>query len=547
MVSSSKTGGDVANSESILRPIFAIFEGGGAKGVAHVGALKAVQENGLDIIGVAGTSAGALAAVLIAIGLEADDIFDVTGVNSHILEQYNLSPVDVLGKNGWNALCGLRRSGHRNIRWIALGGVVLSFALSRRNTKALWNIYRKFGLLSTATIRSFVNTVIRDRLIKIKADSGLDFEIPDEVTFRDLAGNIPTIVPLKIVATNVDLQQLQVFDATLTPNVVIAEAVAASIAIPIVFRPAEIPSFGPGRFADGGLVSNFPIWVFTEEKLAFERENAAQPPVPIVGFSLADGATDPVKLREDFSGYLGKLLAAILHGSQATIANFVEDVRVVPLKVELDMLDFAQPLDAYVNAFKSGRDQANRHLRFMLDAKPDRLQFELRRIRTKAVRELNKNRTKRGRPKVSGLRVNLIVPFGQQSLRVAESVGMDGDADDRLVLDRRGRGVAAAFRARDITVFQLGVGNDDDAHEFMTKYERALVRKSVRTVIGVPIFTDLDVWALDSHLRPEPDGVLAIDSDQQVVTDFRDEGFQNSLVQEGAVLYRALNMEIENG
>ena len=45
---------------------FAIFEGGGAKGLAHIGALKALEGRKVDLLGVAGTSAGAIVAALVA-------------------------------------------------------------------------------------------------------------------------------------------------------------------------------------------------------------------------------------------------------------------------------------------------------------------------------------------------------------------------------------------------------------------------------------------------------------------------------------------------
>jgi predicted acylesterase/phospholipase RssA len=58
------------------RPMFAIFEGGGARGVAHVGAMDAIAANYLEIIGVGGTSAGALvdksSVLLAATNLEPD-------------------------------------------------------------------------------------------------------------------------------------------------------------------------------------------------------------------------------------------------------------------------------------------------------------------------------------------------------------------------------------------------------------------------------------------------------------------------------------------
>src|SRR3954467_8736055 len=95
------------------RPIFAIFEGGGAKGIAHVGALQAIEENALDIIGVAGTSAGALVAVLAAIGFDANDIMSATEAGANILSRLGKSPIGLLGEDDWRAFERLRKRGRR--------------------------------------------------------------------------------------------------------------------------------------------------------------------------------------------------------------------------------------------------------------------------------------------------------------------------------------------------------------------------------------------------------------------------------------------------
>ena len=56
--------------------VFGIFEGGGAKGLAHVGAIAAAQELGVQFVGVAGASAGAIVASLIAVGYNAKALYD---------------------------------------------------------------------------------------------------------------------------------------------------------------------------------------------------------------------------------------------------------------------------------------------------------------------------------------------------------------------------------------------------------------------------------------------------------------------------------------
>ena len=53
------------------------FSGGGAKGVAHIGVIKALDEAGINIDYVAGTSAGSIIGALYAFGLTADEMIEI--------------------------------------------------------------------------------------------------------------------------------------------------------------------------------------------------------------------------------------------------------------------------------------------------------------------------------------------------------------------------------------------------------------------------------------------------------------------------------------
>jgi len=52
------------------------LSGGGAKGAAHIGVLKAIEERGIKIEVVSGTSAGAIVGALFCNGYSSDEIFD---------------------------------------------------------------------------------------------------------------------------------------------------------------------------------------------------------------------------------------------------------------------------------------------------------------------------------------------------------------------------------------------------------------------------------------------------------------------------------------
>ena len=52
------------------------LSGGGARGIAHAGVIEALQDNGITINQVTGTSAGALVGALFAKGISVEEIFD---------------------------------------------------------------------------------------------------------------------------------------------------------------------------------------------------------------------------------------------------------------------------------------------------------------------------------------------------------------------------------------------------------------------------------------------------------------------------------------
>lgn len=53
------------------------LSGGGARGVAHVGVIKALEEFGIEVSIISGTSAGSIVGSLYAYGYKPDEIFDI--------------------------------------------------------------------------------------------------------------------------------------------------------------------------------------------------------------------------------------------------------------------------------------------------------------------------------------------------------------------------------------------------------------------------------------------------------------------------------------
>jgi hypothetical protein len=425
--------------------------------------------------------------------------------------------------------------------------------------------------------------------------------------------------PLKIIATDILQMRPVLFDRIRTPEVPIGDAVAASIAIPIVFRPVTVRGLpnevGQALFVDGGLVSNLPFWVFGEEKMAVERANPADPPVPIVAFTLVDREAAPKQSgpgsetwgqvgfysKAAFNGallglgialigsvawslatgvehlglavdvgiasgavfnfwrtrraylkatagntppsflqFLAQSVRTGIFGSQAVAQNLLRDVVQVPLITRLTVLGFERPwLDIRAD-YVSGRQSATRKLCITFFQKPMFLDERLREAVDLAREQLNKIRNLRGRQPVGQLRAYVLEPFGGQSLRVTHGHNMDGDADDRLTLDRRGPGAGEAFKSGDVVVMSFAPGW---APPFMTKYDRALLRPQLRSAVCIPIFRDIEAWGLPLSDRPPPLGVLAIDSDDDLSEEFAERGFIDAMAEPTVLISPAFEME----
>ena len=196
--------------KDVRAELFGVFEGGGAKGVAFAGALKAIAENNWWFHSVGGASAGAITAALVASGIHPDEIGSAT---VEILTRLNAS-------KGWSKL-------------ISKG-------------------------------EYFQKSEVRDWLIEIIRTLTC-LEDPSFLQLRDKTG-----IHLDVVATNISTQNLIVFSADDTPRCSVADAVASSAAIPFAFTdgvlvlPFDNENWSQA-IVDGGVWANFPLFLYADE------------------------------------------------------------------------------------------------------------------------------------------------------------------------------------------------------------------------------------------------------------------------------------------
>jgi predicted acylesterase/phospholipase RssA len=238
-----------------------VFKGGGAKGVAYAGALRAFREAGYWFGSVAGASAGAITATLIAAGLTPDEIETQVPI--------------ALGQ-------------------LAGSIPVRLFSLVRGSTSSLFDSEKLRGWLEV-----LLNQECRKRGV-----------VPNgPVSFDDLFA--ATGMELYVVAMDLASGTPVVFSRRTTPWVEVSSAVTSSCAIPGAFPPGRVvfnhPHLGAGvhQLVDGGTFANYPTFVFKDQ--SFQRwigtQDDAQHLRLTVGFVL--GEPEQIDRRMEAVGFVG--------------------------------------------------------------------------------------------------------------------------------------------------------------------------------------------------------------------------------------------------
>ncbi|MGG3683438.1 patatin-like phospholipase family protein [Aeribacillus composti] len=190
-----------------------VFSGGGIKGFAFIGAYKALEEKGFEFARVAGTSAGSIIAALIAAGYKSDEILFL--MDSLDLRKF----LD-------------KRKG------------IMSFMLMK------WiSVYWRMGLYKGQFLEEWMEE-------KLKAKGVSTFADLPKGKLRVIASDLTNG---KIVVLPDDLSKYGI-----NPNrFSVAKAVRMSSCLPYFFEPVKLwTKDGVSIVVDGGVLSNFPIWLF---------------------------------------------------------------------------------------------------------------------------------------------------------------------------------------------------------------------------------------------------------------------------------------------
>ncbi len=204
----------------MLKTCNAVFEGGGVRGIGHVGAVCRMEQEGWQFADTAGSSAGAIVAALLAAGYTGKEL------------KKELETLDYMKFKGMDL------PDHFGIM-----GKSLSLLLS-------------LGIYHTDELEDWIDELLNRKGMRRFGDV-------------ERSGR-----RLKITASDLTERRLLVFPDDLKEFVTepgefcIAPAVRMSVSIPIFFEPVRWKD-QTGKehlVVDGGLLSNYPMWILKDAK-----------------------------------------------------------------------------------------------------------------------------------------------------------------------------------------------------------------------------------------------------------------------------------------
>ncbi len=178
-----------------------VFGGGGIRGLCYIGAVKALQENNIELESIAGSSVGAVFASLLAVGYNADEI-------KEMFFEFNFNMFRDININIFNNDISLSK-----------GEIFLDW-LREKFSEKLYGTKNK------------------------------------KVYFKDIDKD------LKILTIDINTNTPHIFSKETTPDTEIAYAVRTSASLPGLMKPINE---GEAILVDGDLIKSWPAWKIYDE------------------------------------------------------------------------------------------------------------------------------------------------------------------------------------------------------------------------------------------------------------------------------------------
>jgi len=292
-----------------MNRINGVFEGGGVKGVGLVGAVASAFEQDYVFDRVAGTSAGAIVAALIAAGYNAHELTDIM----RTIEYLKFKDKDWVDR-------------------LPLVGPSLS---------VIW----EKGIYEGNYFEAWLRELLAAKGVKTFGDLVWDASTQNprkryrlQVIASDITRGVMLVLPEALKDYGIDPDKFSV-----------AKAVRMSMSIPYFFEPVRL---NQSYIVDGGMLSNYPVWIFDEK----------DEPCPTVGFKLVDPKLDQ---SHKINGPLSMLHAIVGTMMEAhdqryiTDSDFARTIPIPTLGVRTTEFDLAMEKSnaLYHSGFQSCQDR----------------------------------------------------------------------------------------------------------------------------------------------------------------------------------------------
>lgn len=237
-----------------------VFSGGGAKIFGHVGAVKIANQHDINATIFAGSSSGAIIAMLLYVGYMPEEIEE----EFDYIKDDILIDVDV----------------------------------------------KRAGISTTRNLKSAINYMVLNKIRKIVRQYQQRFQEGPGAIFLEKYFNESTftfkalemlsrICPeagvgeaLFVTGSDVTAQERKIFSLETTPDMEIAEAVKISGSMPVLYHPTDLDGHD---FTDGGCMENTPLGLerlFKKTKTLIEHESAAN--LNVLAFQFDNGVETDV-------------------------------------------------------------------------------------------------------------------------------------------------------------------------------------------------------------------------------------------------------------
>ncbi len=290
----------------------AVFEGGGVKGLAFVGALEVFEQAGYQWNLLGGTSAGAITASLLAAGYTAAELKPI------------LADLDY------------RRFKDK--------GFVDSIPLFGKGASLIFEKGIYEGDYFEEWLRKLLKAKDATTFGKLLAPEGSLYRHRLQVLASDISEGRLVVLPSGLSHYGLDADSFDV-----------ARAVRMSMSIPVFFEPVV----QSGRyFVDGGLLSNFPVWLFDRQP-SEDEESDPPPRWPTFGFKLVEPTDGKPAEIDTIVSFLKALVTTMMDAHDRKHIEDLDFDRTVPIPtLDVKTTDFDLSKDKRDRLYASGREAA---------------------------------------------------------------------------------------------------------------------------------------------------------------------------------------------